>query len=182
MLERYGDMSARAYTAFMFFNVLLEHLKAPSRNLIDDHEKKWQKPHTAATRYLTLYAAGDAVEAALRDRAKVNVVLDRSFMWDSPRVPGCQSKYCFQNGNFNSRRVDGAVISRNFMMTAYPCPSPNCYCARSHLAERPDFENLPPCHNEVLMGPRVFFNVTLDEKAAAAGNVQPPLLQSWSLF
>ena len=166
MLEKYGDVDARAYTAYMFLNVLLDNLKKPSRYTSDLLEDKWKKPHTAATRYINLYAASSAADTVGRDPAKVNMVLDRSLMWGARKVPGCQSAYCFKTGNFNMRNADGSTKVRNMMVTPYPCPSQSCACATSHIVHRPEFAELPLCENVLLMGRehRAFWNVTLQKR------------------
>jgi hypothetical protein len=61
-----------------------------------------EKPHTAATRYLTLYAASDVSDAAIRDPNTVQMVLRREFMWDAFQLNGCQSCYHFQTGSFST--------------------------------------------------------------------------------
>jgi hypothetical protein len=80
MLERYGDVEARAYTAYMFYEVLLKHLKTPNKLKDQNIMTKLKKPHTATTRYINLYAASDVTDAEDKDVAKVNMILDRSVM------------------------------------------------------------------------------------------------------
>jgi hypothetical protein len=66
-LERFGDIDSRAYTAYMFFNILLKHMKAPTKIKDGDIEEKFKKPHTAATRYITLYVASGKKDAEDKD-------------------------------------------------------------------------------------------------------------------
>jgi hypothetical protein len=159
----------------MFFEVLLRHLKSPTKYLGGRPEDKWKKPHTAATRYINLYAASSMADTHGKDPSKINMVLDRRLMWNSPKVPGCQSAYCFRFGNFNTRADDETINVSNLMVTPYPCPSQRCACASSHLTQHTEFGELPPCENVALMGPThrllrraVLINKTVGEEAGLA--------------
>lgn len=171
MLERYGDVNSRAFNAYMFYELLLRHLKAPKKLKPNDVELKFKKPHTAATRYLNLYAASDATDAEGKDPAKVHMILKRSFMWDSSKVPGCQSCYVFKTGNFDHRGRTGAVALRNFMFRKYPCPFMNCTCKRSHIVVRGALALPLPCVNENdILGPDPwsYKKVAIKKKSADA--------------
>ena len=171
MLERYGDVDSRAYTAFMFFEVLLKHLKAPKIGKDHDNELKFKKPHTAATRYLNLYAAADTTDAQGKDPAKVNMILNRSLMWDASKVPGCQSCYTFKTGAYEHRTRIGAVLPRNLIYRNYPCPFRHCACMRSHIdvqAAGP----LPCVNDDNILAPDPWnlTNITIKKKTVLAGN------------
>jgi hypothetical protein len=174
MLERYGDVNSRAFNAFMFYELLLRHLKAPKKLKPYDVESKFKKPHTAATRYLNLYAACDAKDAEDKDPAKIHMILKRSFMWDGSKVPGCQSCYTFRTGNFDHRGRTGAINLRNFMFRKYPCPFRNCVCMHSHIVVRAVMALPLPCINEnniLAPDPWSIKEVTIRKKPADA---RPP--------
>ena len=171
MLERYGDVEARAYTAFMFYEVLLKHLKIPHKLKDQDIEAKMRKPHTAATRYINLYAASDANDADDKDHEKVNMILDRTLMWDASKVPGCQSCYSFKTGNFNYIAANGTIISRNFSYRRYPCPFITCACARTHI-DGPVAPEFPPCQCETILepDPPKFKQLSIRKKSVLVAN------------
>lgn len=160
--RREKDGLSRAYTAFMFYGVLLEHLKKPVR--VIGNESKWDKPYATATRYITLYAAGSADDAIGKDPAKINMILDRSMMWDARPVNGCQSAFTFYNGNFNARCATNRLIVYNMMLQRYPCPSTLCPCATSHVVDRLEFEPVALCRNVRLVGPLDFKNARLKQR------------------
>lgn len=161
--RRERDGLSRVYTAFMFYGVLLEHMQKPVRAA--DEKSKWDKSHATATRYITIYAAGSAADAAGKDPAKINMVLDRSMMWDARPVHGCKSAYTFYNGNFNVRDEKGATVTNNLMLQTYPCPSAICPCASSHLVDRQELEPVLPCLNAELVGPIAVQHARLKRKS-----------------
>jgi hypothetical protein len=157
--EKFGYADSRCYTAFMFYCVLLEQMKEPLRRKNDTSiETKLKKPHNTATRYITLYAASSAQDVIEKDANKINMVLDRSLMWDASVCDGCKSSYNFQSGSFDSGR-------KNYFFTKYPCPSLTCSCASSHITNRPAAEPLAACENALLMGePNRFFKMLIIKK------------------
>ena len=169
MLERYGDVDSRAFTAFMFFEVLLRHLKTPKTLKNSSAESKFKKPHTAATRYLNLYAASDIEDAQGKDPALVSMILNRSLMWDASKVPGCQSCYAFKTGKFDYRARNGVVSLKNFIFRKYPCPFGHCACMRSHIDIVMDNAMPMPCcddDNMLLPDPWSFKTASIKKKPA----------------
>jgi hypothetical protein len=159
----------------MFYDVLLEHMVLKKRKNSQRIEEKVKKPHGAATRYLTLYAASSAEDAAAPDRelSKINMVLDRTHMWDCNKLQGeLKGCYNFQTGNFNLKSSNGNIVVRNFMFSKYPCPSVNCACSTSHLVVREEFAPLPPCVNVALMGETrcVFQNLAIKRRVVEPRN------------
>ena len=126
---------------------MLKHLKKPKIDHCKSKETKFLKPPTAATRYITLYAASTAEDALIREAGTVHMILDRSLMWDCSPLKGNQSCYSFQNGSWAVSRHCRPAPPANILMQQYPCSSTTC----RHYSSYCD-EDAMECDNNALVG------------------------------
>ncbi len=101
-------------------------MSAPHESYITEEEKR-NKDTFAATEYSWMYVTKDqkfADRALEEDPTRDILVIDRSKMWDAPKVKGCKSNYEFKKVTLQDPKTGKAApgIQMNYL----PCVCENC--------------------------------------------------------
>jgi hypothetical protein len=128
--EKFGIV--RVSTAYEFFTAV-KKLLVFSQHYATTKDKYF-KPLMAATNYVLLYVASDEADAL--GKVDVDMILDRSTMWDCTVLTGSSSKY-----EFCGMDHVPAAGAHNIGMRFLPCPCKHCY--------QNDFA---ACSNQLIVG------------------------------
>lgn len=108
----------RCSTAYEFYRALVDNMPPVEDWRTKTIKQMKDKKQMTATKNIFIYAASDEDDAKQVKEGDMNIVLDRSKMWNCSAVTGCQSHYEFRNvhGNDNA----------NLIMSKWACPCANC--------------------------------------------------------